>query len=106
MIEAIVYLARKLHWSRGEIGELTPGQFNELMEEIQFQEAHEQYRQDHAVASILAAIYNTIPTKSRKTYKPRDFLSGIEPQRKTPKGKSLEELAGEKGIKIPKGGKQ
>lgn len=103
MNEAIVYLARKLHWSREEIGKLTPSQTNEIIKEIQFQESQEQYRQDYNVASILAAIYNTIPTKSHKTFKPRDFLGRAEPQRK--KEKTLEELAKDKGIKMPKGGK-
>ena len=101
MLEAIVYLARKLHWSRKEIGELTPQQFNELMEELQFQESQEQYRQDHAVASILAAIYNTIPRKGHKTFRPRDFLSRAEPKREIVTEKSLEDLAREKGIQIP-----
>ena len=71
------------------------------MVELQFQEAQEQYRQDHNTASILAAIANTIPSKSHKSYKAKDFI-GQEPQRE--KGKSLEELAEEKGIKLPKGG--
>jgi len=101
MNEAIVYLARKLHWSLKEIGELTPKQFNEIMEELQFQEAQERYRQDHAVASILAAIANTIPSKSHRTYKARDFLSYPEPKRKNEREKSLEELAKEKGIELP-----
>ena len=102
MNEAVVYMARKLHWSLKEIGELTPKQFNEVMEELQFQESQEQYRQDHNTASILAAIANTIPSKSHRTYKAKDFLGGAEPQRE--KEKSLEELAGEKEIKLPKGG--
>ena len=101
MIEAIVYLARKLHWSLKEIGGLTPKQFNEIMGELQFQESQEQYRQDHDTASILAAIADTIPSKSHRTYKARDFI-GQEPQRE--KQKSIEELAEEKGIKLPKGG--
>ena len=101
MLEAIVYLARKLHWSRKEIGELTPKQFNELMEELQFQESQEQYRQDHAIASILAAIYNTIPRKSHKTFKPKDFLSRTEPKRATVEEKSLEDIAREQGIRMP-----
>lgn len=101
MIEAVVYLARKLHWSRKEIGELTPGQFNELMEELQFQESQEQYRQDHAVASILATIYNTMPSKSHRTYKPKDFLSSAEPRRHPAEEKSLEDIAKEKGIQMP-----
>jgi len=55
-----------------------------------------------APTTLLAAIYNTVPSKSRRTYKARDFLSQQEPQRKQPK--SLEELAEEKDIKMPKGG--
>ncbi len=101
MIEAIVYLARKLHWSRKEIGKLTPKQFNGLMEELQFQEAQEQYREDYNVASILAAIYNTIPRKNRKTFKPKDFLGRTEPRRQIKGQKPLEELAKEKGIQMP-----
>ena len=99
MIEAIVYLARKLHWSRKEIGELTPKQFNEIMVELQFQESQERYREDHNVASILAAIANTIPSKSRRAYKARDFLSYPEPTRE--QEKSLKELAQAKGIELP-----
>ncbi len=101
MIDGIVYVARKLHWTLKEIGELTPKQFNEILEELQFQEAQERYRQDHNTASILAAIANTIPSKSHKSYKARDFI-GKEPQRE--KERPLEELAEEKGIKLPKGG--
>ena len=101
MIEAVIYLARKLHWSRKEIGELTPKQFNEILEELQFQESQERYRQDHSVASILAAIANTIPSKSHRTYKARDFLGYPEPKRVEPKEKTLKELAKEKGIELP-----
>jgi len=101
MIEAIVYLARKLHWSRKEIGELTPKQFNEIMVELQFQESQERYREDHNVASILAAIANTIPSKSHRTYKAKDFLGYPEPKRETAQEKSLEDLAKDKGIQMP-----
>jgi len=100
--EAIVYIARKLKWSRKEIGELTPTQFNELVKELQFQEAQEQYCHDYNIASILAAIYNTIPSKSRKVFKPQDFLRRAEPKRQAVKEKLLEELAKEKGIKLPR----
>ncbi len=98
MIEAIIYIARKLHWSRREIGELTPEQFDEIIKELQFQESQERYLKDHAVASILAAIYNTIPTRVHKTWRASDFV-GPEPQRE--QGKSLEELAKGKGIQMP-----
>lgn len=99
MNEAIVYLARKLGWTLKEIGELTPKQFNEIIKEVQFQEAQERYRVDHAVASILAAIYNTVPTKSGRRYRASEFLGYQEPTRG--KEKTLEELAKEKGIQMP-----
>ena len=98
-LAAVVYIARKLHWTRHEIGCLTPAQFNALFEELQFQEIQEQYRHDYSVATILAAIYNTIPTKSRKTYKPKDFI-GTAPKRKS-QAESIEKLARGKGIKFP-----
>lgn len=98
---ATVYIARKLHWTRHEIGCLTPSQFNALLEELQFQEAQEQYRKDFSTAAILAAIYNTIPTKSRRTFKAKDFMGGSEPSRKSQE-KVIENLAKSKGIKLPK----
>lgn len=97
--EAVIYVARKLHWSRKEIGKLTPAQLGAVLEELQFQEAQEQYREDYAMASILAAIYNTIPSKSRHVHKPREFLASPEPKRKV----ELKEAAKKEGIKIPGG---
>ena len=99
-VEAIVYIARKLHWSREEIGKLTPQQFNAILEELAHQESIERYNQNYQVASILAAIYNTIPTKNRKVFKPSDFLEGEATGRQ--KGSKLEAMAEEKGIKLPK----
>lgn len=100
--EAVVYLARKLHWTRDEIGKLTPAQFNEILKELHFQESLDIYRQQHSTASILAAIYNTIPRKrGSKTYKASDFLSGEAPVRDPKPKDSLDKLAENKGVKLP-----
>jgi len=100
--EAIVYIARKLGWSRREIGDLTPQQFVDILKELSYQESLEDYRTQHNVASILAAIYNTIPRKKgSKTFKASDFI-GESPQRNaTPKENSIELLAKRRGIKLP-----
>ncbi len=103
MIEGIVYLARKLHWSREEIGKLSPIQFNEILKEVSFQESQEEYRNQFDVASLLAAIYNTIPRRhGSHVFKASDFLTGDEPQRIPEPKVSLEKMAEEKGIELPK----
>ena len=100
--ETIVYIARKLHWTRTEIGELSPGQFNELLKELYYQESVDEYRKMHSTASILAAIYNTIPQKSgHKALTAKDFLSGDMPTRDGKRPSPIDELAKRKGIKIP-----
>ena len=100
--EAIVYLARKLHWTRSEIGKLSPRQFNEIIKELYYQESIDEWRRQYSVASIMAAIYNTIPRKrGRGACKPGDFLSGVMPQRENNKQDSLEKLAADRGIKLP-----
>ncbi len=100
--EMIVYLARKLHWTREQIGALTPSQFSEILKEVYFQESVDEWRKQYSVASILAAIYNTIPRKrGSKTFKASDFLSEEMPQRKSKSKDSIEEIAAEKGIRLP-----
>ncbi len=100
--EAIVYLARKLHWTRGEIGKLTLKQFIAIYKELYYQESVDAYREQHSLASILAAIYNTIPRKrGSKTFKASDFLSGSMPERQPQPQVSLEKMAEDKGIKLP-----
>lgn len=98
--ESIIYLARKLGWTRKEIGQLTQTQFTEVINEIIYQESVEQYNRNYQVASILAAIYNTIPTKSKKVFKPSDFLKGDEPERNK-RQNTLEELATKHNINLP-----
>ena len=100
--EAIVYIARKLHWTRSEIGKLSLEQFNEILRELYYQESVDEWRKMHTVATILAAIYNTIPRKNRSACKAGDFLSGGMPTRQNKKQDSLEKLAEDKGIRLPK----
>ncbi len=99
--EEIVYLARKLHWTREDIGKLHPTQFNEILQEVYYQESVDAYREQYSVASLLAAIYNTIPRKrGSKVYKANDFLRGSIPER--PSQVSLDKMAEDKGIKLSK----
>ena len=100
--EASVFLLRKTSLSRGEIGKLTPAQFNEILKEVAFQESVDTYRELSSVASLLAAIYNTIPRKrGSKTLKASDFLKGDMPERNPKPKDSLEKLAEDRGIKLP-----
>lgn len=100
--EVIVYLARKLHWTRSEIGKLTPKQFKELLKELYYQESVDEYRNQYFIASLLAAIYNTIPRKSgHKSLTAKDFLSGDIPTRDGKPKSNVDELAIKKGIKLP-----
>ena len=101
--EAICYLLRKTSLTRSEIGKLKPDQLDAIIKEVAYQESIDGYRHAHEIASLLAAIYNTIPSKSRrKALTANDFLSGEPPSRD---GKSqdaeLETLAQSKGIKLP-----
>ena len=101
--EAIVYLLRRTSLTLLDIGELTPTQFNELLTELYYQEAVDEYRKQYSTASLLAAIYNTIPRKSgHKSLTAKDFLAGDMPIRGGKKIKNVDELAIKKGIKIPK----
>lgn len=102
-IEAICYLLRKTSLTRAEIGKLTPDQLNAIVKEVFFQENIDQYRHQYSVASILAAIYNTIPRKAgAKTFTAKDFLSGDMPTREGKQPETtVEILAKEKGIILP-----
>jgi len=97
--EAICYLLRKTSLTRSEIGKLKPGQLNAIVKEVYFQESVDEYRKMHSVASILAAIYNTIPRKNRRALQASDFLKGDIPTRE--KRPVIEILAKQKGIILP-----
>ena len=100
--EDIVYLLRKTSLTRSDIGKLSPAQFNEIIKEVYFQEAQDEYRRQHGIASLMAAIYNTIPRKrGSKVLKPSDFLKGDMPERNPKLKDSLEKLAEDRGIKLP-----
>ena len=100
--EAIVYLLRKTSLTRSEIGKLKPDQFNALIKEVSYQESIDEYRKQHSVASILAAIYNTIPRKrGSKVFKASDFLRGDAPERNPMPQDSIDEMAKQRGIKLP-----
>ena len=99
--ELIVYLLRKTSLTREEIGKLTPRQFNEIIKEVRYQESVEDYRNQFAAASLLAAIYNTIPRKKgSKVHKATDFISGDMPKRNKTDD-SVDKLADEKRIRLP-----
>ena len=98
--EVIVYLLRKTNLTRSEIGKLSPSQFQEILKEVSYQESADEYRRQHGIATILAAIYNTIPRKrGSKVLKASDFLSGEMPSRNKPEG--IEEIASKHDIKLP-----
>ena len=100
--EAICYLLRKTSLNRTEIGKLKPDQLQAIVKEVYYQEAVESYREAHATASILAAIYNTIPRKSHKALKAKDFLTGEMPTREPKKPEiNIDILAKQKGIILP-----
>ena len=100
--EAICYLLRKTNLTREAIGKLTSAQFQEILKETYYQEATDEYRRQHSVASLLAAIYNTIPRKrGSKVLKASDFLKGDMPERNPKPQDSLDKMAEDRGIKLP-----
>ena len=99
--EAICYLLRKTNLTLEAIGKLTPAQFNEIIKETSYQESVDEYHRQYSVASLLAAIYNTIPRqRGSKVYQASDFLSGEMPSRNEPQNE-VEQLATKHNIKLP-----
>ena len=99
--EAICYLLRKTSLTRTEIGKLKPDQLNAIIKEVSFQESVDEYRKQHGLAAILAAIYNTIPRKrGSKILKASDFLAGEMPARNKPENE-IEQLATKHQVKLP-----
>lgn len=99
--ETDTYLLRKTSTTRNELGELSPAQYNALLKETYYQESIDEYRRQYSIASLLAAIYNTIPRKrGSKILKASDFLKGEMPQRNEKKD-TLDELADKRGVKLP-----
>ncbi len=105
-IYGIAYLLRKTNMTRMAIGRLKPSQFIDLLTEVHYQEAMEDYQTDARLANLLAAIANSVPRKPPKTYRASDFL-GTMPQRVGEEGAvvdektKLETLAKQFNIKLP-----
>ena len=103
-IYGVAFLLRKTGLSLAEIRGLEPAQFRELFEEVAYQEEVAEYQTASYVASLLAAIANTVPRKVNKTYKVSDFLQADRPRRagEAPtKKEELTALAERFGIKLP-----
>ncbi len=102
----VVYLARKLGWSRDEIGALSPLQFLQIYNELAYQESIDTWLRQHSVAVLLAAIYNTIPKqRGGKTFEAKDFYDVSYPVRGGKDKKVMAEVdskASEAGIILPK----
>jgi len=98
-LAGVVYLARKLHWSRGQIRDLTPSQFREILSEVSFQEQQEEYWRNYRVSSLIATIINCTPRKNNRQYKAEDFI-GPPPERID--AESPLDVAQKKGLKVPK----
>lgn len=77
----IAFLLRKTNVTLEEIGKLSIVQFQKLYAEVSFQESVSEYQSASYVANILAAIANTIPRKTSKIYKAKDFMAFKEPRR-------------------------
>ncbi len=103
---ATTYLLRKTSMALAEIRSLTITQLWELLTEVQYQEALDEYNTDSRLANIMATIANTVPRRTAKTYKASDFLKG-KPQRKGEKNvvedekEVLQALSKRFGIKLP-----
>ena len=103
---AIAYLLRKTSMTRTEVMELTIKELRGLLAEVQFQDAVQEYQENMRLAHLLAAIANTVPRKTPKTYKATDFLKGSPPRRRGKnvagdEKENLQALAKRFGIKLP-----
>ena len=106
MDELIVFLMREFGWSLeytvGLVKTLPVKKLNTLIAELTYQRAVEDYQIASNFAMIIAN-WASAQTKGRK-YKVTDFI-GQPPQRtETIKQPSLQEVAEEQGIKMPKEG--
>jgi len=100
-LELVVRVARGTGWTLREIGELSPAQLYAIARELLRQESQEEHNQTYATASILAAIYNTMPRKSPNMLTAEDFLTSKEGKTETGTT-NLARLAKEQGIEMPK----
>ena len=98
--EQIVYLLRKTSLTRFEIGRLSPSQAVVILNEVYLQESQDHWRQQYNLATLLAAIYNTIPKRRGGKVLTADDFIGAMPA-KEPKKDRIIELAEKHGIQIP-----
>lgn len=89
--------------SLDEIKAFSPLQFQELYDEVSYQEAVKSYETAMYIANLLAAIANTIPRKGGRGYKADDFLKIEPPQRRklTTDKEDFEGMTKQVGIKLP-----
>ena len=105
-LEMVVYLARKLGWTREDIGQLSLLQFIQIYNELIFQESVDIWERQYQFAVLLASIYNTIPKqRGGKTFESKDFYNVPQPTREGLDKKVMSEVdnkASEIGIVLPK----
>ena len=105
-LEMVVFIARKLGWNLESIGKLNPSQFVSLYNELVFQESVDIWERQHNLATLLSAIYNTIPrSRGSKTFETKDFYDTPRPARGGEDRKIMSEIdkqAEKIGIKLPK----
>jgi len=92
--ETIVYVARKLHWARSEIGRMKLPQFYALVNELQYQEQAEKYERYSFYNTLLSEIHNAPITKPKIRY-PQDYYQIEEPLRFGEKPKQKKNTAKE-----------
>jgi len=104
-LEMVVYIARKMGWTREQIGTLSLIQFVQLYNELIYQESVDKWERQQEFAILLAAIYNTIPKpRGGKTFTAKDFYDTPRPTRTGEDKKVMTEVdnkAQEMGIIFP-----
>ena len=102
--EMVIFLSRKLHWNKQEIGSLTLAQFFAVYNELAYQESLDRWEAQTNLATLLAAIYNTIPrSRGAKAFTSEDFYKARKPGRISQHPETNDSLIGEIGIRLPKG---
>lgn len=103
----VAYLLRKTGMPLAEIKGLDLQQFQQLLEEVIYQEEVAEYEVIHYLAQILAAIANTVPRRGGRTFTASDLINVKRPTRpgseevKVDTREGLEIMAKRFGIKLP-----
>jgi len=102
--EMIIFLSRKLHWTKQEIGSLTLAQFFAVYNELAYQELLDKWEAQTNLATLLAAIYNTIPRgRGSRPFTVEDFCKTRKPERISQYPETKDSMIEEIGIRLPKG---